>query len=64
MHNDIDMRYDRGMIRRKTMNNAWQMFMMAIIVMIMKMTMATMGIQMCDKMDDQKSYSDHKVVEL
>ena len=41
------MRYDRGMIRHKTMNNAWQMFMMAIIVMIMKMTMVTMA-QTCD----------------
>ena len=63
MHNDIDMPYDRGMIRHKTMNNAWKILMMAMMVM-MKMTIATMAIQTCDRMDDQRSYLDHIFVEL
>ena len=67
MHNDIFMRYDGGMIRHMTKNNAQKILMKAIMVMMavmMKMTMATMTIQTCNRMDDQRSYSDHKLVQL
>ena len=41
------------------------MMVMAMATMVtMKMTMPTMVIRLCVRMDDQRSYSDQKVVEL
>ena len=74
IHNDLKMRYDAGMVHQKTKNAmentrgmkvmSTMTMMMTVTMMMINMTMSTMEMRSFVRMDDRRSYSDQKGLEL
>ena len=71
IHNNMNMRYNSGIMCHKTKTHRMKVTILMMVMMAgmmnemtKKMTMATKGILTSNKMDEWRSYSDQKVVEL